>query len=289
MSTAIAPPDIFIKQALEKITNIGTLPEVTAKIITTVEDPRSTAAQLNKIVSNDPALATRILKVVNSAFYGVPGQIGSIERAIVMLGLNGVKNIAVAASLGQLFKNVKICDGLEARDVWTHSIAVGVAAREIAKKLKSSAADEAFLAGLIHDSGILVWLQAHPEMFGDICHQAKDSEQDFCQIERDTAGVDHQMLGIALAENWRFPRSCQMAAGYHHRPTSLAKEHRQLVDLVFVADTICCQQGYGFSLTAYHQKIDDIDPAQLGITSAIIDSLLETMPELTSSAMALLG
>src|SRR5256885_12745479 len=118
---AVSPTDnpALVAQALKKVTTIATLPEVTAKIIATVEDPKSTAAALHKIVSHDPALVTRIMKVVNSAFYGLPGQIGSIERAIVLLGLNAIKNIAVAASLGQLFKGAKLCEGFTARDLWT--------------------------------------------------------------------------------------------------------------------------------------------------------------------------
>src|SRR3569623_1624636 len=107
-ATAAAESNQLVTDALKKLTTIATLPEVTAKIVSTVEDPRASAAQLHKIVSHDPALATRILKVVNSAFYGLPGQIGSVERAIVLLGLNAIKNIAVAASLGQLFRGVRL-------------------------------------------------------------------------------------------------------------------------------------------------------------------------------------
>src|SRR3954463_8446238 len=145
--TPSGTPDVsaLVAEAIKKVTTIATLPEVTARIVATVEDPRSTASQLHKIVSHDPALVTRILKVVNSAFYGLPGQIGSVERAIVLLGLNAVKNIAVAASIGQLFRTAKVCQGFSARDLWTHCIAVGVAARDLAKQMGSSIAEEAFL------------------------------------------------------------------------------------------------------------------------------------------------
>src|SRR5829696_5949444 len=156
MSTAVLiDPQARIAETVKKVTTIATLPEVTNQIIRTVEDPKSTASQLHKIVSHDPALVTRILKVVNSAFYGLPGQIGSIERAIVLLGLNAVKNLAVAASLGQLFRGVKASDGFHPKDLWTHCIAVGVAARDLARNMKLPVADEAFLAGMIHDMGIL--------------------------------------------------------------------------------------------------------------------------------------
>src|ERR1700743_3527548 len=109
MTTAVLDPQSKVFGVVKKVAALATLPEVTSRIIQTVEDPRSTAAKLHQIVAHDPALVTRILKVVNSAFYGLPGQIGSVERAAVLLGLNAGKNIAVAASIGQLFRGVKLC------------------------------------------------------------------------------------------------------------------------------------------------------------------------------------
>ena len=99
MSTTAATRDQLVNEAIKEISHIATLPEITLKIVELVENPKSTAQDLHKVISNDPALCSRILKVVNSSFYGLPGQIGSINRAIVMLGLNAVKNIAIAASL----------------------------------------------------------------------------------------------------------------------------------------------------------------------------------------------
>ena len=97
--TPTKDPQVIVADAVASISHIATLPEITLKIIELVENPRSTAQDLHKVISNDPALVARILKVVNSAFYGLPGQIGSINRAIVLLGLNAVKNIVIAASL----------------------------------------------------------------------------------------------------------------------------------------------------------------------------------------------
>src|SRR5437868_11848424 len=192
MPAAVADSQSALQDIIKKVTTIATLPEVTAKIIQTVEDPKSTAASLHQIVAHDPALVTRILKVVNSAFYGLPGQIGSVERAIVLLGLNAVKNIAVAASLGQLFRGAKLCEGFTARDLWTHCIAVGVAARDLAKQMKLPLADEAFLAGLIHDIGIVMSLQTVPDQLRAVCEAARTSGRDFCQVEREVIGADHQ-------------------------------------------------------------------------------------------------
>lgn len=279
-----------IREAVRKITTIATLPEVVAKIVTIVEDPRSSAAQLHKIVSHDPALVTRILKVVNSAFYGLPGQIGSIERAIVLLGLNAVKNIAVAASLGQLFRGVKLCEGYTARDLWTHCIAVAVASRDLARSLKLPVADEAFLAGMIHDVGMLISMQLYPEKLREACELArKPGATDFCGVERHLMGMDHQQLGAALCEAWKFPKSCQVVAGHHHAHALPSDVNRQLLSIVHVADTLVCSiPGTGFPLTAAGQSLDNRVLSDLGIDPVAVERTRQRMPELMSAASTLL-
>lgn len=282
---SVDPAQALALQTVKKISAIATLPEITAQIIATVEDPNSTAQQLHKIVAHDPALVTRILKVVNSAFYGLPGQIGSVERAIVLLGLNAVKNIAVAASIGQMFRGVKLCDGFTAKDLWAHCVAVGVAARELAKGMKVPICDEAFLAGLIHDVGILVALQVWPEKLAEVCSRVQqEPSAEFCAVERELAGVDHQMLGQCLAELWKFPRSCQLVAGHHHQPALLADNSRLLVTLVYLADTICSQDAHGFNLTALHQRLDDACMADVKIEPALVERVRGTLPELIKAA-----
>lgn len=288
MATAtLADPKTAVQDILKRVSSIATLPEVTAKIIATVEDPKSTPATLHKIISHDPALVARILKVVNSAFYGLPGQIASVERAIVLLGLNAVKNISVAASLGQLFRGVKLCEEFSARDLWTHCIAVGVSARDLARQMRVPLADEAFLAGLIHDIGLLISLQVAPEKLREVCEKAKVEGANFCDLERDLTGLDHQQLGAALCEQWKFPRSCQLVAGYHHRPTTIDENSRLLVTLVYVADTICCAGGHGFNLTALNQKLEDAGLLGIGLDMSLVEQTRNNLPELVSTASGL--
>lgn len=288
MATAVADPTARVMEIVKKTSTIATLPEVTAKIITTVEDPRSTASKLHQIIAHDPALVTRILKVVNSAFYGLPGQIGSVERAIVLLGLNAIKNIAVAASIGQLFRMAKICEGFSAKDLWTHCIAVGVCARDLAKQMKLPIADEAFLAGMIHDVGILLQLQTSPEQIRQVCEAAK-GDRDFCDLEREIIGIDHQQLGAALCEQWKFPHSCQLVAGNHHNPTKLTDQNRMLVNLVWAADTMCCKSKHGFNLTACHQNFTPSDLSSVQIDATAVDRTTARLDELMSVASVVLG
>jgi HD-like signal output (HDOD) protein len=289
-ATLTAPdPQSLARDAIKSVTALATLPEVTSRIIATVENPRSSAASLHKIITHDPALVTRILKLVNSAFYGLPGQVGSIDRAIVLLGLNAVKNIAIAASLGQLFRGTRLCEKYSARDLWTHCIAVAVAGRELAKGMKLHVVDEAFLGGMIHDAGILVALQAWPEKTRAICNATAQSGGDFCQAEREALGVDHQALGEALAEQWKFPACCRLIAGSHHNPTAVPRENRQLVTLVYVADTISCQAGLGFNLTAANQQLDPQLLADANIDPALIEQIKTNLPAQVSAASAVFG
>ncbi len=289
MPSATMDPQSIVKDALKRVTSISTLPEVTSKIISTVENPQSTAAQLHRIVSHDPALATRILKVVNSAFYGLPGQVGSIERAIVLLGLNAVKNIAVAASIGQLFRGAKLYDGYTAKDLWTHCIAVALAGRELAKQSGLPIAEEAFLAGMIHDIGLLICLQLFPEQLREVCEKTKAGGV-FYELERQIIGVDHQQLGMGLAEQWKFPRPCQLVAGYHHAPQTVpADEDRMLVSIIHVADTISCKAGMGFTLTAQSQELTPELLAELKIEPTWVKNTSEKLPLLMQAATSLMG
>jgi HD-like signal output (HDOD) protein len=284
-----APPDVkaLVREAVRGVTALATLPEVTTQIIATVEDPKSSAGHLNKIISHDPSLSARILKVVNSAFYGVPGQVGSVERALVLLGMNAVKNLAVSASLGQLFRGAKLGEGYTAKDLWTHCISVGVCARELARKCGYPAHEEFFLAGLIHDVGILVELQTWPEKLQTVCSTVKKTGADFCETERQILGVDHQALGMGLAEHWRFTTPCQQAAGYHHNPSELPEGDHTFVNVIYVADTICCQVGKGFTLTARSRAIDPAVLSKLNLDEAAVQEMKTSLPEKLSAAMAI--
>ena len=288
MSTASSTDSAtLVRESIREVSTIATLPEITTRIIATVEDPKSTARQLHQIITHDPALVARILKVVNSAFYGLPGQIGSIERAIVLLGLNAVKNIAIASSLGQLFRGGQLCEGSSPRDLWTHCIAVAITARALAREMKLPISDEAFLAGMIHDLGMIVSLKVHPDKLREVCHKIQTGGGDFCAVEQELIGMDHAQLGMALAEAWKFPRPCQLVAGYHPRPTALADNTRILVTLVAVADILCCHGEQGFNLTARHQNLADTGMDQIQLDPAAVERVKAALPQLVEQAQSL--
>ncbi|NLX23908.1 MAG: HDOD domain-containing protein [Phycisphaerae bacterium] len=288
-SSATADSSQAIKLALARIGDIATLPEITSKIISVVDDPKSTARDLHNIIKNDPALATKILKVVNSAFYGLPGQVSDLDRAIVLLGLSAVKNIAISASISRLFTSEKLSDRFTARDVWRHSVAVGVVTRQFCCLIgKRAFSEEAFLAGLIHDLGLLVERQAFPDQLADVIRAASKCERPFCEIEQEIIGADHQALGAALAAKWKFPRPLQVVLGYHHNVTNLTEDHRLLPTVVYAADVLCCHERIGFHLTAENQTLDDLLLESVGLSENDVNTVRAELPEQIEAAEAVL-
>jgi len=286
---AAAINDAVVTSAIQEISHIATLPEVTLKIIKLVEAPDSTAQDLNKIITHDPALGARILKVVNSAFYGLPGQIGSINRAIVLLGLNAVKNIAIAASLAKLFRGGQICPSFNAKDLWTHSIAVGTGTRLLAEKINLGLPDEAFLAGLIHDLGIMVEIQARRPKFVEAMEKMDaNKELKLRQAETAALGVSHEQFGAGLCKAWKFPLSFAYVTGFHHRPLELAAPNRTLTSLVHIADITAANMKLGFSRSVESTTVNSEVLAQLNITQQQIDEVAQALPKAMEEANMLL-
>ncbi|MEM8781584.1 MAG: HDOD domain-containing protein [Planctomycetota bacterium] len=278
--------DGIVQAAIREISHIATLPEVTLKIIKLVEDPNSTAQDLNKVITNDPALGARILKVVNSAFYGLPGQIGSINRAIVLLGLNAVKNIAIAASLAKLFRGGKVCSVFDAKELWTHSIASATATKMLAQKAGLGLPDEAFLAGLIHDIGLMVEMQSRRAEFVEAIETAHAQGRPLREVEAELLGATHEQFGQALCKLWKFPTSFQNVAGFHHRPLELPPESRALPSLVHLADVITKQLEMGYTGDV---EVEDIDPqikAALKLTDQDFEEVRTKLPQAIEEAGA---
>lgn len=282
MSVITQEREPVVSSAIREISHIATLPEVTVKVVELVEDPKSTAQDLHKVISGDPALCSRILKVVNSSFYGLPGQIGSINRAIVMLGLNAVKNIAIAASLAKLFRGGDLMPNFSARDLWSHSNATAAASKMLASAMKLGLTDEAFLAGLIHDLGIMVEMQFDRTRLIEVLRRVGADNKgipatDMLAAEQGVFEATHQDFGAGLCEKWKFPRSFALVTGYHHRPLELSSDSRLLPCLVYVADRLAADAVGTFRQDLLTTTIDQHVLDELKLTEAKINEIRATL------------
>lgn len=240
-----------IGQIIERVAELGTLPEVTQKILSLTEDPNSSARDLNEVLKHDMALSSKLLRVVNSAFYGLPGRVADLDRAIVLLGFQAVRNLAIAATMASLFrKSGPEVPGFDAKNLWRHSVATAVTARAVVNTVGlRSIREEAFLAGIVHDIGVLVEFQYATTQFALVIDEVSKGGKNLMQAETDVLEISHQEVGKALAERWKFPKNMQMVTGHHHRPDRLAEEHRLLPSVIAMAGDMAEKSGFRF-LTA---------------------------------------
>jgi HD-like signal output (HDOD) protein len=294
MSTASTQREQVVADAIREISHIATLPEITLRIVELVENPKSTAQDLHKVISNDPALCARILKVVNSSFYGLPGQIGSINRAIVMLGLNAVKNIAIAASLAKLFRGGELTPNFSAKSLWVHSVVTAATAKMLSDRLGFAVSDEAFLSGLIHDIGIMVEMQYDRARLIDVVQKVGGDAQgvpaaDMIAIEESLFGANHQQFGAGLCAKWKFPSNFANVTGFHHRPMDAAAEVRTLPCIVYIADRLAAEVGQGFRLDLPSTEVDPAVMEALKLTTEMLNQLRADLPEALKSVESMLS
>ena len=267
-----------LRKALSRITEIGSLPEVTAKIVEVVESEGATLKDIQEIVESDPSLTARILKIVNSAFYGLPSQIASLDRAIMMLGMSALKNLALATSMSRLLKPGQITDQFSTHDLWRHCLAVGVCSKALASAARLPEAGEAFVAGMVHDIGLLVLRQVYPDKMKGVIEKCARDGVNYCATEREIIGADHQLFGNALAGRWKFPPGLRNTIAYHHDPSSLQPEFQKIAAVVYIADAICCGAQQGMYLTAWNQQPAEWMLELLKLSPECVGEITEELP-----------
>jgi putative nucleotidyltransferase with HDIG domain len=228
----------YIKRITQSLISLPTLPTVAAQLFELIDDEKDQKEALERIVSADPVLAARLLKMTNARGESVTG----IHNAINKLGFEQVKDISMETSMSRVFqlKDSKV----DLQKFWDHCSAVGVVARVVAQEYEPSLATDAFTAGLLHDIGKIVLLQYMGKEFERAITSSKECPRELFLAEKEYLGVDHGQIGAWLAENWQLPRSISEVMQYHH-DLSRAEINRPLVALVSFADIICRILGAG--------------------------------------------
>jgi len=260
-----------IFKKLDRMEELPTLPAIAMEVNKMLQDYETSIKDLALVIEKDQAMVPKILKLVNSSFFGFQSKISNLTRAIMLLGFNTVRNAVVSVSIIKAFS---IKDGLEGFDItefWTHSVGVATISRYLAEKIRCQFLEDAFTGGLLHDIGKIILVQSFPDLFKKVWMAAKENNLSFYEAEEKELSINHARIGGYLAKKWKLPQDLVDVIQYHHKVRK-SIQNPDLLMVVHVADIIINSYADG-SLTEIDLSVIYPDARE------IMKSELETMTD----------
>lgn len=211
-------PSLQPKDLLANEVRLASLPNIFTRIVEVINSPRSSAAHIAEVISKDVSLSAKLLRLVNSPFYGFPNKIDTLSRAVAIVGSNHLTNLALGISVITLFKDIPP-ELLNMEQYWRHSVYCGILARLLAGHMRVQNEERYFVAGLLHDLGRLLLLKNAPEHACAVLAQTGPRSGPAWAMERKILGFDHSQVGSMLLETWNFPIELRLAVAGHHSPS----------------------------------------------------------------------
>ena len=262
------------------IARMPSLPTTVIKVLETCNDPNASAKDLKRVISLDPVLTGRVLKLVNSAYYSLRHPISSLTRAIIMLGLNTVKNLALSFTILDNLKTKSSGLSFSPDEFWTHSLCVGVVAKWLAasKGTPPLVGEEYFVAGLLHDLGKLPLHMQFPAQYHQVYKAAQSRQEALHPNEVRFLGVDHCAVGRMIAQKWCLGATLVDSLSLHHNPADSSEKNRDFVFIVSLANQLAIYFNIGNSGDHFsdHAKIS-FQMSKAGMDKAMLNDLQETV------------
>lgn len=230
-------------QWLDEVSGLVSPPDVYVKIFDLMESPTATADEMGLIISQDPSLTVRLLKIVNSPFYNFRSRIDTVSRAVAVVGLRELYSLVVAVSAVKSFSEIPN-DVVNMDTFWRHSIYCGILSRLLAKRCNVLHTERLFIAGLLHDIGSLVIYNRAPDVAKDLLQRANGDEERLFEAELDELGFTHADLGGELLKQWSLPESLQEGVACHHQPGRATKANMEAA-IVHMANVLANQSELG--------------------------------------------
>jgi putative nucleotidyltransferase with HDIG domain len=260
--------------------NLPTISTTVAQLSRLIRDETATTADFENIIRLDPSLTANLLRLANSAYFGLRREVTSVKLAVTLLGLKRLFELVTSASFARLLPPRIPGYDMEATVFWRHSIAVAVLAEQLAHAMQVPAPNLLFTAGLLHDVGKLAI--GNFLIDGRIAAQSRlaGEQDDLVEIERTLLGIDHQEVGEHLAAMWDLPDSVIWSARWHHAPSKApAGVDRMLVDLVHVADGLSHSVWAGVEVTEVSRRVDNQALLRIGIRTNMLEKVRATAEE----------
>ena len=245
------------------------MPGAAVKLLALVDDPDMSVSQIEAILRHDAGLTANLLKLANSAYFGIPTKVGSVRQAVLILGLKRLIQMVIAACVSAIMDKPVPGYDLPPGELWRHSIAVSVAAEGLVKELKIGAAEEIFTAALLHDAGKLILGNFVKDDFSKI-EAALNQNVAFEAAEDMVLGTNHADIGAQILTQWSLPADIVNAVRWHHTPESAAKNDTML-DIVHVANVLCLMIDNGAGQDGLQYKVSEAVAERLGLASHHIE------------------
>ncbi len=244
---------------LKNVKQMPTLPDVYTKVKKAFEDPSLSIEYLSDAIRLDQALTVSLLRLANSPLYGYRQKISSISQAVMLIGLRELYSLVLSVSIVGLFPmKDKPGDPFPSKKYWEHSLGVAVTARILAQAINYPRPDELFVAGLIHDIGIMIEKMYLGDQFGQICRKAQEEDTFFIDTETKELGFNHAHVGQILTESWHFPELLVTTTACHHNPSIIEdKEIRLACSIIHVSQAIVRGMDLGWAGDPYIQPLDE--------------------------------
>ncbi len=230
-------------QLLRKFADLKTLPHVAIRLSKLLSEERTALQQFEDVIKLDPVLVSRLLRMVNSAYFGLRESITSISRALVFLGTKNLRNMVVTEAIKDII-HCKTDDSVFSRKkLWLHCAAVSILGQMISERVFGRRGEDVYLCGILHDIGMIIEDQTTPELFAQSCKTVSVAPRPFVEIEKDIIGTDHCVLGFLLSEEWRLHEDVKKGIRDHHL-TSEDLEPTSITGLIQMAESFACRLGY---------------------------------------------
>lgn len=275
------------QQILGRMDGLPSIPSSLSRILEALDNPDSSASDLAAALKLDQSVAARVLKMVNSAYFGFPRSIDTIQQAVTILGFRSIRDLVVISSLFNVVDRNSGRTSLDREGFWRHAVACGVAAKSIAQRTGVSRGEEIFLAGLLHDIGkVLLDAYLHEE-YHEVLETAKRENLMLFEAEKLVLGASHTDFGQWLANEWKLPYNLTAGVAYHHNPTA-CPDHYILACLVHVSDVLVQALEIGHSGERLIPAIDPQAWASLHLTETLLEQIIPEFEEELDTAQALL-
>ena len=267
---------ITLVKLLEKIKEMPPLPQSVTQILEISKSTKSSAQDLAKVFERDPALAANILKIANSSSYGFTRKISTMTHAIVCLGLDTVKSIALTSSTQEMLNNEIPAYDLEKGMLLQHSITCATCARIIAQRIGYKDCEEAYTAGLLLDIGKVILSRFAEDQFNQIIEKTKDDKTPFNIAEQEVLGFDHPRIGGRIIKKWNLPPILIEAVQYHHQPEK-AEINKTLTYIGHFADVISDMLGIGLGSDGLMYVFEENTLDVFGLSKEDMESIMSEL------------